>query len=625
MPTKASIQALLASGTAMRKRPRVDTVYLSWKEIRRPGRNTMTEVKRRTDGLHASVKLPLRVVSHRLSVLGDATKGTSMLNYLKRRYVTSVASRIDTAIKQLECKLSARFGATTWSSGGNPFELHSLAATEALAQGVAAVYGYDVAGDIAEFGTMSGRTAIGLARSIVSSDGYLRNAAELYGHAPRKLILFDSFVGLPEVGKDSVDGRSPHVVDGVWSSGSLKGVSQNELAAMITPHLPPDRFEIHSGWFADTLSALGGDRRLALIHIDSDLYQSAIDVLKSLFSRGLISRGAYVYFDDWNCNRADPNFGERRAWRECVEEYRVEYSDLGTYGVFAHRFVIHSYNGSPEDPYEQSQQPGRSKRNAAQSREKTKAVVSETTSSDIFDHQKASRHYHQITGMSDMDPPFIGIYERCRGFSMTSAERMYALYKAVQYIQQGLVEGDIVECGVWRGGSMMVVAEALKLFEGPERAMHLFDTYEGLPEPTQEDVDVWGNDAKTWWLQKRTSDRSSDWARAHIEEVRRNMSLTGFPEKNIQYIKGMVEDTIPAHAPDKIALLRLDTDWYASTKHEMEHLFPRLSQNGILIIDDYGHFKGAKQAVDEYLASAKVPLMLIRVDYTGRIAMKTHG
>ncbi len=548
----------------------------------------------------------------------------SMLNYLKQRYVASVSSRVNSAVQQLEGKLLARLGTTSWSSGRDPFELHSYAATEALAQGVAAVYGYDVAGDIAEFGTMSGRTAAGLAQSMASCDKHLKNAAALFGHAQRKLVLFDSFAGLPEVAQESVDGQSPHVVDGVWSKGSLKGVSQEELAAIIAPHLPPGRLEIHSGWFADTVPALGGERRFALIHVDSDLYQSAMDVLKNLFSRGLVSRGAYVYFDDWNCNRADPDLGERRAWRECVEDFGIEYSDIGTYGIFAQRFIVHSYRGSPEDPIGQGQGSVNSEQEPAPSKEQAGTAVS-GSSSDVYDHQEASRHYHQATGMSDMDPSFLPIYERCRQFSMTSAERMYSLYKAIQYIQQGAVEGDIVECGVWRGGSMMVAAEALKLFGGPERRMHLFDTYEGLPEPTPEDVDVWGNEAKSWWQQKRMSKTSSDWARAHLDEVRHNMSLTGFPEKNLEYIKGMVENTIPAHAPDKIALLRLDTDWYASTKHEMEHLFPRLSRNGILIIDDYGHFKGAKRAVDGYLEAAKIPLMLIRVDYTGRIAIKTHG
>ena len=199
---------------------------------------------------------------------------------------------------------------------------------------------------------------------------------------------------------------------------------------------------------------------------------------------------------------------------------------------------------------------------------------------------------------------------------------MFALYKSVQYIQEAGIEGDIVECGVWRGGSMMVVAEALRLFPGPPRVLHLFDTYKGLPKPTTDDIDIWGHAANSWWEKKRTSDFSSDWARAHIDEVRSNMAQTGMPNDSVRYIKGMVEDTIPERAPARIALIRLDTDWYASTKHGLVHLFPRLSHNGVLIIDDYGHFKGAKKAVDEHWKAAKVSSMLTRIDYTGRLAIK---
>ena len=87
-------------------------------------------------------------------------------------------------------------------------------------------------------------------------------------------------------------------------------------------------------------------------------------------------------------------------------------------------------------------------------------------------------------------------------------------------------------------------------------------------------------------------------------------------------VKGKVEDTLPGHAPDHIAVLRLDTDWYASTKHEMEHLYPRLARGGVLIIDDYGHWAGSRQAVDEYLAEHGIHLLLNRTDYTGRMALK---
>jgi O-methyltransferase len=284
-----------------------------------------------------------------------------MLGYLKRRYAASVACRIDEAVQKLEARLLARLEASqakSWSGGADPFELHARAAVEALAQGVAAIYGYDVVGDVAEFGTMSGRTAAGLAQAIASCDKSLGYAVQIYDHPPKRLVLFDSFVGLPGVEKDSVDGQSPHVVDGVWSSGTCKGVSPQELDSMIGSHLAPDRFEIHHGWFSDTIPALDADRRFALIHVDSDLYQSAIDVLRNLFSRGMVSRGAYIFFDDWNCNRADPQLGERRAWRECVDEYGIEYSDMGPYGVFARRFVVHSYRGSPEDIPGRTQEAG---------------------------------------------------------------------------------------------------------------------------------------------------------------------------------------------------------------------------------------------------------------------------
>lgn len=253
------------------------------------------------------------------------------------------------------------------------------------------------------------------------------------------------------------------------------------------------------------------------------------------------------------------------------------------------------------------------------------AATSDTADAgaDEEDHQAASRHYEQVVGLDDMDPEFLPIYEACRRFTMTSAQRMFAVYKAIAYIEQAGVPGDVVECGVWRGGSMMVAMHALMKLHGPTRRFHLFDTYEGLPEPDANDVDIWGNQAKGWWQQKRVSDQASGWARSGIEEVRANLRSTGYPEERIRLIKGMVEETIPAEAPQQIALMRLDTDWYSSTKHEMDHLYDRLVPNGVLIIDDYGHFQGARKAVDEYLRNHNIPLMLMRVDYTGRIAIKT--
>jgi hypothetical protein len=112
------------------------------------------------------------------------------------------------------------------------------------------------------------------------------------------------------------------------------------------------------------------------------------------------------------------------------------------------------------------------------------------------------------------------------------------------------------------------------------------------------------------------------WCDASLEIVRKALAITGYPSDKIHFIKGMVEQTTPHSAPDKIALLRLDTDWYKSTKHEMIHLFPRLSKGGVLVIDDYGHWQGSRKAIDEYLAENNVKLLLNRIDYTGRIAVK---
>jgi hypothetical protein len=107
-----------------------------------------------------------------------------------------------------------------------------------------------------------------------------------------------------------------------------------------------------------------------------------------------------------------------------------------------------------------------------------------------------------------------------------------------------------------------------------------------------------------------------------LEDVQANMATTGIDDARLRFVKGPVEETIPASAPERIALLRLDTDWYESTRHELEHLWDRLSPNGVLVIDDYGHWAGARKAVDDFFAGRPDAPMLARLDYTGRIAVK---
>lgn len=233
--------------------------------------------------------------------------------------------------------------------------------------------------------------------------------------------------------------------------------------------------------------------------------------------------------------------------------------------------------------------------------------------------------YHLKTWMGDVEKEFFPFFTRCQEYTMTSWERLYSLHSAVKYLMRAEVPGDFVECGVWRGGSMMMVALTLMSLGRTDRQLFLFDTFEGLPKPDAGlDVDIWGNRGIDGWRPHRKTDQSSDWAYASLEEVRANLESTGYPMDKVHFIKGMVEETLPANAPATISMLRLDTDWYSSTRHELDHLYPRLSRNGVLILDDYGHFKGARKAADEYLDALAAPPLLTRVDYAGRIAVKVE-
>jgi hypothetical protein len=205
---------------------------------------------------------------------------------------------------------------------------------------------------------------------------------------------------------------------------------------------------------------------------------------------------------------------------------------------------------------------------------------------------------------------------------MTSPERLYALIEAVRYIVSSEIPGSFVECGVWRGGSMMAAALTLCELKRTDRELHLFDTFEGMTKPLAVDTTFEGEQAIKIFEMLKTGEDSSNYCCAQLEEVHDALGNTGYPQEQVHLIKGKVERTIPEHAPEFIALLRLDTDWYESTRYELEHLFPRLSRGGVLIIDDYGHWNGCKKAVDEYFSKNALRMFLSRVDYTGRIGIK---
>ena len=215
----------------------------------------------------------------------------------------------------------------------------------------------------------------------------------------------------------------------------------------------------------------------------------------------------------------------------------------------------------------------------------------------------------------------IALFRKVEPYTMTSPERVLGLYDAVHYILANRIPGDFVECGVWRGGSMMTVALALLACE-QTRELYLFDTFTGMSDPSSLDVSWRGKAASALLRGTPKKAGRNIWCVADEADVRRNLATTGYDLTRVHLVAGAVEQTLPSEAPPSIALLRLDTDWYESTSHELQHLYPRLMPGGVLIVDDYGHWRGARRAVDEYFDAQPVKPLLCRLDHTGRIAVK---
>jgi hypothetical protein len=211
---------------------------------------------------------------------------------------------------------------------------------------------------------------------------------------------------------------------------------------------------------------------------------------------------------------------------------------------------------------------------------------------------------------------------------MTGLPRLVATIDAVAYVLRREIPGALVECGVWKGGSVLAMIRALQREGVGDRDLYLFDTFEGMTRPTERDTSWYDTRALDVWMSSE-AERTMPWEEwfgpdvFNLDTVRSLLLGTGYPEGRIHFIKGRVEDTLPDAAPSSIALLRLDTDWHDSTWHELVHLYPRLSDGGVLLIDDYGHWDGCRAAVDRYFEEVEAPIFLSRIDYTGRVGVKT--
>ena len=220
---------------------------------------------------------------------------------------------------------------------------------------------------------------------------------------------------------------------------------------------------------------------------------------------------------------------------------------------------------------------------------------------------------------ADYDDEAKDIIRAVKPYTMTSPERLNAFVLATRHIVRHGIPGDVVECGVWRGGSMQACARTLLSLGETGRDLYLFDTYEGMTPPTAEDLRRDGRPAQEL-LDAQGKDRPI-WAVASLEDVQAGFEQVPYPKDRVHYVRGKVEDTVPGQAPEQISILRLDTDWYASTKHELQHLYGRLVSGGVLLIDDYGYWQGSRKAVDEFIEKTGARLLLLRMS-TGRVAVK---
>ena len=195
---------------------------------------------------------------------------------------------------------------------------------------------------------------------------------------------------------------------------------------------------------------------------------------------------------------------------------------------------------------------------------------------------------------------------------MSSDERIASLHNIIQDVYQNSIKGDFVECGIYKGGNMII---AKTFFESVNnyRTFYGYDTFAGMTEPSLKD----GNKARKSWNNKAKCEAS-------IEEVKNEFNKRNILDDSVKFIVGDVRETLLNldNLPKEISVLRLDTDFYESTLIELQILYPRLVEGGWLIIDDYGHWTGCRTAVNEYFGEDFVQDQFTKIDYTAIVYKK---
>lgn len=210
----------------------------------------------------------------------------------------------------------------------------------------------------------------------------------------------------------------------------------------------------------------------------------------------------------------------------------------------------------------------------------------------------------QIT--KEFGADFLRIWKLVEPYTIVSLERAYATYRACRHVTRYRIAGDFVECGVFKGGMTMLAASVFGKLEHRTRHLWLYDTYEGMTPATEFDGAAAANYPR-------------ELVAAAIDLVRENLARVEYPQHRLHFIEGDVCKTLmePSNLPERIAVLRLDTDWYDSTKSELEVLYDRVVPGGVILCDDYGFWQGARIAVDEFIERLPYPIYLSRTDNCG--------
>lgn len=254
-------------------------------------------------------------------------------------------------------------------------------------------------------------------------------------------------------------------------------------------------------------------------------------------------------------------------------------------------------------------------------RERVNRILSSLTGYEI---RKSSRD-QSLLGFDDVD---LEILRAVQNRSLTSPIRILNAMNAARYVAANGIEGAIVECGVWRGGTCMAMAKALMAIDACDYDIYLFDTFAGMTRPGKEDIRILDGQAAEGldWSLRETDEKNGSYiagvtAFSSLSDVMSGMLETGYPTERIHFVEGDILETFHTSAPETIAVLRLDTDWYESTIHELRIGWPKIPRGGVLILDDYDYWEGARRATEEFFRDESLEPFLMRMD-EGRIVIK---